>query len=116
MVHPWTMETTIRKELTNLGFDWTGDHSILWSQTDDATSAGWSRKRQTPLEISDEHPILDHRWKANSGSPECPAIVAQDARAIYFPSFRDGYCRLARVYRDVQLYITEGVPLPYTGV
>ena len=116
---------TLRKQLTNLDFDFESGTIILHQQEpdesdkDDAEFCEYSKfditsewcegiiHRNT---IDLNHEVLDYKI-----SCMCPCIIAKDKNAIYFPAQCDSRSWLEKVYIDIEKYLEKDSTTPYPG-
>ena len=109
--------TTIRVELSRLGFSWFGG-IIVWQKpcVDGSEYPGHDRGGRANT-IPHNHAILDTEYDEGFGSPECPRFVAKDYSAVYFPTQYDGSVRVERVLTDIVAYVGDGSQpdTPYPG-
>jgi hypothetical protein len=108
------MIVTLRKELTGAGFDWkTG--KIIYQESDNADSPHWGDPISAQY-IEQTHPLLDQEYDCGHGGPECPRFIAEDDKALYFPSQYDGATNMVRVWKDINHYLNwKENPTPCPG-
>ena len=115
------MTTTLRKCLTDRGFEFTDEKArIIYHPVGYDRAPGWARIKGEPEIITSpwEHPILDKEFYSGYGSAEMPRFVAEDSDFIYFPSQYDGSTEIVFVYKDLDAYTTKNVvpkETPYPG-
>lgn len=102
---------TLRKWLEKEGFDFENG-AIIYSATPDGSSPGWDTGEKGVF-IKNDHPILDLEFHDGFGSPECPRIIAQDEKCLYFPYQYDGATGLQKVFIDICEY--QWLQTPYPG-
>lgn len=90
--------TTIREWLIEARFDWE-DCKIVY--------------KHKLIDVNDK--ILDKKFDDGYGLAECPAFIAYDSNAIYFPDDYDGATSLVTVFLDHKIYLDKDMPTPYPG-
>jgi len=103
---------TIRNWLNNANFNW--KKGLIIHQPTDGGSPGWSCPVSAEIVgVNDE--VLDREFDSGFGGPECPRFVAEDDRAIYFPSQYDGSTTIEVVLKDIKSYLNIENKTPYPG-
>jgi len=108
------MNSTLRQWLTNANFDWKNG-TIIYHETKENDSPGWSFDIISRQSIGTIHPILDLQFYDGYGSPQAPKIFARDNDAIYFPMQYDGATWLEKVIIDPEYYLNDNANTPYPG-
>ena len=108
---------TLREFLDESGFDWEAGRIIYQPVKGDSCPPGWGDldKEAGARVLSRNSAILDQPFDDGIGSPQCPCYVAEDARAIYFPSQYDGATNPEWVLKDLDVYLRCEVATPYPG-
>lgn len=104
---------TIKKWLDEAGFNWS-DGRILWQDVEEGRSPGWGDPT-TAQWIQPDHEVLTREFSSGYGGPECPRFVAEDDKAIYFPSQYDGATGIEVVFKDLTKYLDVKNETPYPG-
>ena len=104
---------TLRAWLDEAGFDWKNGEIII-QEIDSADAPGWATPIKTRV-LSPYDPIMVQFFTDDSGSPQCPRVVAKDKSNIYFPSQYDGATALEVVHLDIRAYLDPNKPTPYPG-
>jgi len=103
---------TLRAWLNEAGADF--DNLRIVYQAVDGGSPGWGTPISSEL-IDTNHPILDKIFHPGYGGPECPRIIADDDKRLYFPSQYDGSTCLETVEKDILIYLDRSIETPYPG-
>lgn len=106
---------TLRKWLNEAGFDWSSGRIVYHYGKDQAVCYSEDYDVDARIEIGWAHPILDKGFYSGYGVVECPAIIAKDNKALYFPSRYDGTTSLVKVMLDIDHYLQDGSRTPYPG-
>lgn len=106
---------TLRKWLDKAGFDWSSGRIVYHYGKDQAVCDSQYCDVEARIEIGWAHPILDKEFDRGYGGAECPAIIAKDAKALYFPDQYDGSTSLVKVMLDIDHYLQDGSHTPYPG-
>jgi hypothetical protein len=100
---------TLRKELTELGFDWNTGKIILWNL--DGEYRSWSESQPVVKTIKDwKDKDLDYEYDTGYGSADTPHFIAEDDKFIYMPVQYDGASWLYKVSKDIDYYMTNEPP------
>jgi hypothetical protein len=99
---------TIREFLSKSGFDFLVGRIIV-QETNDLNEPVSAR------EISLNDSILDFEFSAGLGYMGCPRYVAEDSKALYFPSQYDGATSPEKIYKNINKYLNPKVESPYPG-
>lgn len=105
---------TVREWLEKNGFSWeTG--VVVFQQTEEGFSPGWSPVVEDGKILSKDDPILDKTFYSGYGGPECPRIFARDGDWIFFPGQYDGSTWLEKLNINPEYYLNKKNPTPYPG-
>ena len=101
--------TTLRKELTDLGFDFTNGRIRIF--LDKNKWGGELYVSIHEIEVIEENygHILDTDFRGG-----IPQFIAEDDKFIYMPEQYDAETRVFRVAKDINSYNKENLP-PYPG-
>lgn len=128
------MITTLRKELTEAGFDWnpqaviivqrykvsairypSGYSAVLAEGQAYALGSSTSDKVENKT-IKPEHPLLDLEFDEGYGSANMPKFWCKSPTHIYFPGQYDGRTWVAKVALYPTAYLgEEAETMPYVG-
>lgn len=106
---------TLRKWLNEAGFDWSSGRIVYHYGKDQAVCYYEDCDVEARIELDWAHSVLDREFYSGYGVVECPAIIAQDNKALYFPSRYDGTTELVKVMLDIDHYLQDGSHTPYPG-
>lgn len=105
------MPSTIRHELSQLGFDFKGGVIVTEEGVGTQSAAGRATRY-----IKAADPLLDQRFSNGSTFMDIPRVFARDGKAVYFPHVtRIKGARLIKVMLNPESYIKGGEALPYPG-
>ena len=105
---------TLRKELTELGFDWSKGRIILWHLDGELRPWHFDEETISPRIIVEwKDDALDYEYDTGYGGADTPHFVAEDNEFIYLPAQYDGSTWLYKVSKDIDYYM-EHQP-PYVG-
>ena len=122
---------TVRKWLSELGFDWEKGTIVFQAVEDREGKAFWATGAEAepgippgqamPLEgriVGRDDPFLDWEFNDRHGAPNCPRFIARDQKAIYFPATFAGATWAERIFLDLSQYVGakgEFEHAPYLG-
>lgn len=100
---------TLRKELTELGFDWNNGKIILWHL--DGPVYSWDEEKAIPRWINVWDDVaLDYEYDTGYGSADTPHFIAEDKDWIYMPGQYDGSTWLYKVNKNIEYYLDHKPP------
>lgn len=97
--------TTLRKDLNDVGFDWSTGIIISYDTYITGWKCDWELENNKKLIITHDNPILDIEYNYGYGGFEMPYFRAQDKDKIYFPYDYDGSSCVKWVYKNFTQYL-----------
>jgi len=93
--------TTLRKMLTQQGFDWSNGKIIIQR----ISSKVCYEEVGSARSITPDDKLLDKEFFEGHGEAHCPMFIAVDDEAVYFPGTYDGATWCEKVYKDITKYL-----------